>query len=73
MIECMPVAQIRPSWSRPIGDRYVSHPDMRFAMIQLMDDPANVYVVTDQALPFDIESARRMVNEWRIKDAAPEA
>jgi hypothetical protein len=68
----MLVAEIHPAWLRPVGDRYVSHPHLRIALIQLMDDKEHVYVVTDQALPFDMASARRQVENWRTKDAATE-
>jgi hypothetical protein len=72
MIERMAVNDIRPSWSNPLGDRYVSHPDLRFALIQLMDDPNYIYVVTDQVLPAGIVHARDMVAEWRQTNGTTE-
>jgi hypothetical protein len=72
MIERMPVNDIRPAWSNPLGDRYVSHADLRFALIQLMDDPGHVYVVTDQCLPAGIVHARDMVAQWREANAINE-
>jgi hypothetical protein len=68
-IECCDVHVVRPDWSDPKGVRYVSHPRLRVAMIQLLDDPDKVYVVTDQALPRSIADAIEIVEKWRIASA----
>jgi hypothetical protein len=72
MIKRMPVNHVRPAWASPVGDRYVSHPDLSFALIQLMDDPEGIYVVQDQTLPVGIVSARDMVARWREANATEE-
>lgn len=71
-IERLPCAQMRPGWANPQGDRFQSHPTLRFAIIQLMDDEDHVYVVTDQALPAGIGDARDMIIAWRVARAAAE-
>lgn len=72
MIQRMPVKHVRPAWETPLADRYVSHPDLSFALIQLMDDPESVYVVQDQALPVGMANAREIVSKWREANATQE-
>lgn len=73
MIDCLPVSEIKPEWSTCSGDRYVSHPQLRTAMIQLLDSPEKIYVVSDQTLPRSVEEAKNLVRDWRIaRDTNPE-
>lgn len=69
MIERLPVMDIRPSWEDPKGNRYVSHPSLRMAIIQVLDDPEFIYVVSDQVLPTSSEGAVTMVTKWREANA----
>jgi hypothetical protein len=73
MIQRMWVNQIRPSWSIVTADRYESHVDMSFALIQFKDEPDYIYVVQDQAVPFSMENAREMIEKWREANAGEEA
>lgn len=72
MITRHPVGDIIPMWSQVIGDRYVSHPVLRTAIIQLLDDPGHVYAVADEVLPDSMESARKLVQKWRDDNEAPD-
>jgi len=65
VIEKQPVRDIRPGWATRPADRYQAHPDLRFAVIQLIIDPGNVYVVTDQELPVSVQHAVEMIAAWR--------
>lgn len=65
MISRHPVMDIIPMWTQVAGDRYVSHPALRTAIVQLLDDPDHVYAVADEMLPDSIESARKIVAKWR--------
>lgn len=69
MIDRLPVLDIMPAWGIPKGDRYVSHPAVRTAMIQVMTDPTVVYVISDQKLPESIAEAVGMVEQWKVEDA----
>ncbi len=56
-----------------MADRYMSHPFMGRAIVQLTDDPDHVYVMTDQALPRSAPEARQIVTAWRIaNETAPD-
>jgi len=70
MIERCPVNEIMPAWQTPKADRYVSHPSLRTAMIQMLAEPASLYVVTDQKLPTSIAEARSMVMQWNQSNEA---
>lgn len=73
MIDCHPVRDIIPEWSICRGDRYMSHPSLRTAMIQLMDEPETIYCVSDETLPMSIEHARQIVRSWReANETTPE-
>jgi hypothetical protein len=65
MIDRHPIRKIIPDWSICHGDRYVSHPSLRTAMIQLMDEPETVYCISDETLPMSVEHARQIVYRWR--------
>lgn len=69
MIERLPVMEIRPSWEDPKGNRYVSHPALRMAIIQVTDDPEYIYVVTEQMLPTSTDGAVTMVTKWKEANA----
>lgn len=72
MISRHPVMDIIPMWSQVVGDRYVSHPALRTAIIQLLDDPGHVYAIADEMLPDSIVSARKIVARWReTNETAP--
>jgi hypothetical protein len=62
--------QIIPEWQTPRGDRYMSHPSCRTAMIQLLAEPEFVYVVSDDRLPESVIEARAMVEQWRTDHEA---
>lgn len=66
MIECLPVTRVKPEWEVCSGDRYMSHPGLRVAFIQLMDSPEKIYCVSDQALPRSLQDAVEMITSWRI-------
>lgn len=70
MIERLPISEIMPAWQTPKADRYVSHPSLRTAMIQVLAEPASIYVVTDQKLPVSVAEARAMVSKWNETNEA---
>ena len=65
MIDRMDVNAVIPSWGALPANRYMSHPSLRTAVIQMLDEPGVVYVVSDEALPRDNEEAKAMVIKWR--------
>jgi hypothetical protein len=65
----LPCANIRPDWFDFPEDRYLSHPSLRVAFIQIRDDPAMVYVASDQKLPETWNEAAEMVAAWRSENA----
>lgn len=67
MIDRLPTAQIIPKWQTPKGDRYMSHPSCRTAVIQTMTDPEFVYVVSDGRLPETMTEAHAIVEQWRTE------
>lgn len=64
MIDKFPFAEIIPTWKIVKGSRYMSHPELRTAVIQTMEKPDVVYVVSDQKLPESVAEAVAMVTEW---------
>lgn len=52
-IDRLPYQKVRPTWGRPSSAmtvRYLSHPDLRLAFIQVISEPEMVYVVSDETL-----------------------
>jgi hypothetical protein len=72
VIERLPVLDIIPKWRDYPANRYMSHPQLRTAIIQCDDDPLNVYVVSDQVLPQTSQEAMDMVQQWRVSRATQE-
>jgi hypothetical protein len=72
MIEACDVLEIKPSWQRCAGDRYIAHPSLRTAFVQVMSDPKTIYVITDQKLPSNVREAISMVEQWRADHEATE-
>ena len=68
MIESQPVSLIRPTWAMKSATRYVSHPDLRFALIQLEGETV-VYCVTEQKLPESLQEAVEMITAWKVENA----
>lgn len=73
MMPCDRVAYqtVRPTWGRPSSAmtvRYVAHPDLRLAFIQTVVEPQYVYVVSDEVLPDNVDSAMSIVERWRAEN-----
>lgn len=68
MIEKHLVKEIRPGWATRPANRYQSHPDLRAAVIQLLDFPDQIFIVTDEALPQSIQHAVDMIAAWRLEN-----
>jgi len=64
MITRHPTEEIIPGWESRPADRYLAHPDLQAATIQLAADPAHVYVVTGAKVPETIGEAMAMAGEW---------
>ncbi len=58
---------ILPNWLDAPADRYLAHPDIQAATIQVTDDPRYVYIMTGEPVPTSVADARRIVAEWREK------
>ena len=70
-VERLESSDIKPNWPRPTSHmttRYLSHPDLRLAFIQVADEPELVYVVSDEPLPETVGEAIAMVEKWRDKN-----
>lgn len=65
MIEQHPVLEIRPGWATKPANRYQAHPDLHAAVIQLLDFPEHIFIVTDQELPTSVQHAVEMIAAWR--------
>lgn len=65
MIDRLPCKDIKPLWMVKPANRYESHPALRTAAIQCLDDPGAVYIVYDQKLPVSIPDALAMIVQWR--------
>lgn len=68
-IDRVPYETVRPTWANPVTNmrvRYLSHPDLRLAFIQTIDDPEFVYVVSDQVLPVSLDEAHAVAAQWRV-------
>ncbi len=68
MIDRLSYRQCRPTWGNPatgMTARYVTHPDLRLAFIQIVGEPGSVYVVSDEPLPASIVEAVAVVEKWR--------
>lgn len=68
MIDRLPMDVIMPTWSTQGGTRWLSHPDLRVAMVQLQDEPDWIYVISDEALPPTLERAVAVVIHWRASN-----
>lgn len=64
MIDKLPYSDVMPGWNDPKGNRYMSTPSCRTAIVQKKDAPAFIYVITDEALPIGIDEAIAMVDAW---------
>lgn len=65
-IDRIPCIAIDAYWARHPEDRYVAHPPLRLAFVQLLAEPAVIYVVSDQPLPETFERAVVAIEEWRV-------
>jgi hypothetical protein len=69
MIDKLPCRSIRPTWVNPASNmtiRYLSHPTLRLAFIQVVNEPTMVYVVSDEPLPGSFVEAEAVVEQWRV-------
>ena len=76
VIDRIPYRQVRPTWGRPAANmtvRYLAHPDLRLAFIQVIDEPEHVFVVSDQPLPASLEAAILVVEQWRSENGQTSA
>jgi len=65
-------ADIRPTWVGPPSNmrvRYLSHPDLRLAFIQAVEEPDTVYIVSDEPLPETLDEAVAVITKWRVDHA----
>ena len=64
-IERAPAKELLPHWLDKPQNRYRSHPSLRVAFIQRLDEPETIFVVNDQALPQSTAEAMEMIDKWR--------
>ena len=71
----LPCAEIRPPWTRfsaGMRIRYLSHPALKVAFIQSVDEVGMVYVVSDDRLPETLDEAAAIVAAWREENGRSE-
>jgi len=65
VIEKVATKVILPHWLDHPTNRYRSHPSLRVAFIQRLDEPETIFVVSEQALPQSTAEAMEMIDKWR--------
>lgn len=69
-LDRVPFSKVRPTWANPSSHmtvRYVAHPSLRLAFVQVADEPMHVYVVSDEPLPGSFDEAVAVVAKWRTE------
>lgn len=70
-LDRLPYRAIRPTWANPSSAmtvRYVAHPTLRLAFVQVVSDSEYVYVVSDETLPGSLDEAAAVVTRWRMEN-----